>query len=289
MDNCHFSEATIKIIFEGALPNGIKIDDFRKDIQTTLRRINPAESSGGDISFSSPKNAFEFSCIEANLKMALKSAYSHKFEVKFYDLICLSILTFSLKNEMLTNFLCTEIIQTTSDAECRKIAMYYLQKNMDQSQATDLTWSNHGIHPALKERISSYQIFHDFLSRGKKDCAEVRIYDVVFNGTLISLNLFLIGEHWECGTEYPIAGLNIQLEGVRRITSDLCNWDEICNGYLHILPGKISSVPKEDCIDFSFISSYTSKPLFLFKCDTFKVLKMFDGEECFQKYLSFSR
>lgn len=271
MFNSEFSIEYLKKLFESALPNGITTEVFRADINKVYRELS-CQDVCGKIPAKSPKEAFDRLCVDATLKSALKIAIPHKYEIDFYDLICLSVLMVNEEDEMLTNFLCTEVLQTTTDVNCQSACMYRLRKIVDKQTEKKNAQSNNGIHSSLHNKIIGYDILKDFLDVSMKKGAEIEIDSVKFvNDTKIKIKMTSVEEYMnfdmDFATDVPAESINIELENIDRIISDTLGWEELRYGYIEILP------IKEDGIEFSYIHKYTNNPNFKFKCKKMTVTR----------------
>ena len=129
------------------------------------------------------------------LKYLLKIVYPCKFDIDFYDLICISILMINNDDKMLRSFLCTEIIQTTKDIKCQKVAMFYLHKIINEQTDKKDAYNNNGIHSNLENKIIGYRKLKEFVDENKKCFGEIVIENVKFNNPKIIIYLTSIVEH----------------------------------------------------------------------------------------------
>lgn len=251
-----FSKENLKKMLESVLPNNVSIEEYRLNLRTLIGRLLTAGTS--------PKEAFDIACVDSTLKSALKIAYPHKFDIEFYDLICISILVLNQENKMLCNFLCTEMLQTTFDDFCQEIGISTLQRiTTEQSDKND-AHRNNGIHSSLNKKIIGYNKLKEFIDSSKNKYANIEIDSVKFNNAKIEISITSWAECYNSdanfSTHFPVGNIKIELDDIVRIVSDTWRWDNIANGTLEMLPSN------DDCIELSYIHSYTNTPFFKFKC-----------------------
>ncbi len=265
--NTEFSKEELKKLFESVLPGNISTKEFRTNINGFVGRMYLADNS--------PKGAFDKACLDANLKSALKMAYPHKFDVDFYDLICICILLLNQDDKMLCNFLCTEILQTSSDSFCKETSVSILQNIINEQTERENAYKNNGIHSSLTSKVVGYDKLKEFLDASKEKFAEMEVEYVKFNDTKIEIQItswaeYVYGDDMEFATDYPVGTIKLELENVDRIISDTWGWKELRDGSLEILPNKMYN---DDSIDFSFIKSFTGTPFFKFRCKKISILE----------------
>lgn len=269
MSKSDYTVEELKAMFESALPDNYTIEKFRKNVDFVYRGlshkdgvcITPAES---------PKEAFDRLWVDATIKKVFHAAYPRKYEFNFYDLICLSIIMMNEEEDMLVNFLATEILQTTSDNRCQSISMYYLKKTVEKNTKKNEASLNFGVHPNLKDNIIGYKTLEAFLKRNQKQNAEVVINDIRFlNDKRITLEMRSVNEWMDFGTGCAVdisdGSVSVTLDKIDRLISDTYGWEELNCGYLQIM-----TLP-ENGIEFSYIHKYTNIPLIQIKCKEMKV------------------
>lgn len=273
MDNFEFTVDKVRELFEAALPQNLTIHDFRNDYYRALRLLSHLDLFGNKILAKTPKEAFERVIMDVKLKQTLFEAYNHKFEVDFYDLICLSILV-NIEDKMFSQFLCTEILQTTFDSKCQQLCVEKLQSIINEKKEKEDAENNFGIHSSMSERIENYDILMKFLSVSQsKHCAfevdSVEFGEDKINISITSIAEYIYGDNMQFGTSYPIATIKVELSSILNIFSDTSRWKNLGNGKLYILPTKTSS--KENAINFSFFYELSSSPYFRIKCNGIKI------------------
>ena len=265
----------VRELFEGALPNNLTIKDFRNDINRVLNLLSPCDFFGNKILAKSPKEALNRVSMDVKFKQAFFEAYNHKFEVDFYDLICLAILVLNVDNQMFSQFLCTEILQTTLDSECQQVCAYQLQSIISLKKEKEDAENNLGIHSSLCRRIENYNTLKKFLILSQLKQAEFEVDFVEFgedviNIAITSISEYVYGDEMQFGTSFPVATIKVELSSILNIFSDTSRWKNLEKGKLYILPTKTSS--NEDVIEFSFIHEPSSSPYFRIKCKNIKII-----------------
>lgn len=274
MNNTSFSTDRIRDLFESVLPDNLSVKEFREDLNQSLLALSPRDFRGEKIPPRTPKEAFDRACMDAKLKQILNEVYGHKFEVEFYDLICLSILILNEENQMLSQFLCTEILQTTFDSTCQQVCIYRIQRMVTEKAENEDAENNGGIHSSLYEKIENAEHLKDFLSVSQAKYSEFEVDSVEFGEDLIKISItsiaeYIYGDDMQFGTSYPVATIKIELSSIFNIYSDTSRWNELGMGRLYILPSKSTS--NEDIMELSFIHEPSSSPYFKFKCKSIKV------------------
>ncbi len=276
MSESGFSIDEIKQRFQNLLPEGITVESFRNDKNNALLSLSPIDwLTNEKIVYSNPQKAFENTCIDSSLKLLLKDIIHHKFDIEFYDLICLCILFLNESDETLAKFLCTEILQTTFDNWCQNFCVNRLQRIVKEKTIIEDIEKNHGIHPNLKTRINAYEKLSSFIEKSESKYAEYQVDKIEFYDDKIIIVItseaeYIYGDDMQFTTIYPIGTLTIELNEIVNITSDTWGWNGLKNGKLEIRPCISSN--GEEVIQFSFIHIHTNSPYFRFKCNAVSIL-----------------
>lgn len=223
---------------------------------------------GKKIGSFSPKEAFDKACRYAKLILILQNSYQYKFDLEFYDLVCLCLLILYDSDEMLSKFLCTEILQTTFDNKCQKVCISRLQNMVQKEADKKAAFNNDGIHPKLIDKIESYDKLKNFIETSKSKYAEYEIDNVIFGEDIIDISITstaeYVTENGMFATAYPLCTVNIKLSGIINIMADTYGWKNLKYGKFEILPCKTSS--NEEIFKFSYIHELSNEPYFAIKC-----------------------